>query len=175
MFWAFQIGLPLPVVNLEDPIAVATFGYSPHVVSNPGQNYRATQEVANLVRTHRPALGSPNPLPEGIRAPSVRTPRVQAYQPKQLALFVINRTGVVPYDQRSTLVAKMRLELEFFAAQPVGGPVDYQSAAVNWTKPKYRLSLIPGEPALAPIPALAGRPGGKAIPLNRWINLEICY
>jgi hypothetical protein len=175
LFWAFRIDPLPPVVDLEHAIAVASFGYSPHVVTNPGQDYRATQEVANAVRTHKPPLGSPDPLPEGVRAPSVRTPRVGAYQPKQLALFVINRVGVVSYDQRSVLVAKMRLEFEFFAAPPVGGAVDYQSRAINWTKPKYRLSRIRDEPSLSPVPALAGRPGARPIRLNRWLDVNICY
>ena len=156
-------------------MAIAQFGYSPHVITNSGQNYRATQEVADSVRTYRPPLGSPRPIPDGVRAPSVRTPRVGAYQPKQLALFVVNRAGVVPYDQRSSLVARMRFEFEFFAAAPVGGSVTYDSVAVNWAKPKYRLTAIPGEPSVGPVPALAGRPGGRAIPLNRWLGLTIIY
>jgi len=175
LFWAFRIAPLPPVADLEDPIAVANFGYSPHVVTNPGQNYRATQDVANSVRTHNPPLGSPDPIPEGVRAPSVRTPKVGMYQPKQLALFVTTRAGVVPYDQRSNLVTKMRLEFEFFAAPPVGGAVHYQSVSINWSRPKYRLSMIPGEPSIGPVPALAGRPGGKAIPLNRWLVANICY
>jgi hypothetical protein len=175
LFWAFRIDPLPPVVDLEEPIAVASFGYSPHVVTNPGQNYLATQLVANSVRTHTPPVGSPDPIPEGVRAPSVRTPMVGPYQPKQLALFVIHRAGVVPYDQRSTLVARMRLEFEFFAAPPVGGGVTYHSVAINWTKPKYRLSAIPGEPSIGPVPVLLGRPGGKGIPLNRWLGLSICY
>ena len=175
LFWAFRIDPLPPVIDLEDPMAIAQFGYSPHVITNSGQNYRATQEVADSVRTYRPPLGSPRPIPDGVRAPSVRTPRVGAYQPKQLALFVVNRAGVVPYDQRSSLVARMRLEFEFFAAAPVGGSVTYDSVAVNWAKPKYRLTAIPGEPSVGPVPALAGRPGGRAIPLNRWLGLTIIY
>jgi hypothetical protein len=175
VFWAFRIDPPLPVIDLEDPIAQASFGYSPHVITNPGQNYLATQSVADSVRAHVSPKGSPDPLPEGVRAPSVRTPRVGAYQPKQLALFVIPRPGVVPYDQRSTLVARMKLEFEFLAVNPGRGSVTYQSTAINWTRPKYRLSMIPGDPFVKPVPALVGRPGGKAIPLNQWLSLNICY
>jgi hypothetical protein len=174
-FWGFQINPLPPVIDLENPIAAALFQYSPHVLTNPSQNYRATQQVANAVRAHTPPMGSADPLPEGILAPSVRTPKVGAYQPKQLALFVINRPGVVPYDQRSNLTAKMLLEIEFFAAAPVGGPVNFQRLAINWTKPRFRLSTIAGEPSLAPVPALAGRPGAVAIPLNAWRVLNICY
>jgi hypothetical protein len=174
-FWGFQINPPPPVVDLEDPVAVVLFQYSPHVLTNPGQNYLATQFVSNAVRTHTPPIGSPDPLPEGILAPSVRTPRSGVYQPKQLALFVINRPGLLPYDQRSNLTANMRLEIEFLAASPAGGAVTFQTPAINWTKPMCRLSAIMGEPWVGPVPALAGRPGGRPIPLNRWLSLNICY
>ena len=43
----------------------------------------------------------------------------------QLALFVVNRSGILPFDQRSTLAAKLLLELEFFASPPVNGPVAF--------------------------------------------------
>ena len=175
LFWAFLIDPRPPVIDLEEAAAVATFRYSPHVVTNPSQNYRATQEIADAVRAHTPPLGSPDPHPEGVRAPSVRTPKVGIYQPKQLALFVMDKDPIVPFDQRSNLSAKMRLEFEFFAAPPINGAVDYQSVAINWMKPKFRLTQIPGEPSIAPLPVLAGRPGGIAIPLNRWRVLSISY
>jgi hypothetical protein len=50
LFWAFRINPRPPVIDLEHAGAVAVFGYSPHVVTNPGQNYRATQDVADMVR-----------------------------------------------------------------------------------------------------------------------------
>ncbi len=175
LLWAFRIDPPPSVVDLEDPIAVTHFGFSPQVVTNPGQNYRATQEVANSVRTFRPPVGSPDPIPDGVRAPSVRTPKMGMYQPKQLALFVTNRAGAIPYDQRSFLAARMRLEFEFLAAPPVGGEVTYQSVAIDWWRPRYRLSAIPGGPPIGPVPAFAGRPSARAIPLNRWLVASICY
>lgn len=175
LFWGFQINPLPPVINLESPVATALFQYSRHILTNPSQNYLATQSISNAVRYHVPPMGSPDPLPEGILAPSVRTPRVGTYKPKQLALFVIQRPGLLPYDQRSTLTAKMKLEIEFFAAPPVGGPVNFQTSAIDWMKPKFRLSAIAGEPSIGPIPVLAGRPGAKPIPLNRWLGLNICY
>jgi hypothetical protein len=175
VFWGFQINPVPPVVDLENPIAAALFQYSPHILTNPSQNYLATQYVSNAVRSHLPPKGSPHPLPEGIFAPSVRTAKAGAYQPKQLALFVINRPGLLPYDQRSNLKAKMRLEIEFFTAAPGGGPVTFHTSAINWSKPKFKLSRITGEPSIGPVPALAGRPGGKAIALNRWLGLDIRY
>ncbi len=175
LFWGFRISPLPPVVDLEDPVAAALFQYSPLVLTNPGQNYLATQSVSNAVRAHTPPMGSPDPLPEGVFAPSVRTPKSGAYQPKQLALFVINRPGLRSYDQRSTLTAKMQLEIEFLAASPVGGAVTFQTAAIDWTRPRFRLSAIAGEPSLVPVPALAGRPGGRPIRLNRWLALNVCY
>lgn len=175
LFWGFRIN-PLPaVIDLESPIAAAKFEYPGHVLTNPGQTYSATQSISTAVRSHVPPMGSPDPLPEGILAPSVRTPMVGAYQPKQLALFVIQRPGVTPYDQRSTLTARMKLEIEFFAAPPVGGPVNFQTTAINWTRPKFRLSAIAGEPSISPVPILAGRPGARPIRLNRWHVLNLCY
>jgi hypothetical protein len=174
LFWGFRINPLPPVVDLEDPVAEALFQYSPHVLTNPGQNYLATQFVSNAVRAHTPPVGSPDPIPEGIFAPSVRTPKSGAYQPKQLALF-IPRPGSLPYDQRSHLTAKMRLEIEFFAAEPVGGAVNFQTRAINWSKPTFRLTAIAGEPSIGLVPALAGRPGGRPVPLNRWLSLNICY
>jgi RES domain len=175
LFWAFRIYPRPTVIDLEHATAIATFGYSPLVVTNPGQNYSATQDIADAVRGYTPPRGSPDPLPEGVRAPSVRTPRIGDHQPKQLALFVMDRDPIVPFVERSQLSAKMRLEFEFFAALPVSGPVEYQSAAVNWMKPKFRLTAIHGEPSLSPVPGLAERSGGKPIPLNRWRAVNICF
>ncbi len=177
---AFRIDPRPPVIDVEHAAAGVAFGFSPHVVTNPGQNYRATQDIADLVRDFIPPVGSPDPIPEGVRAPSVRTSKVGAYQPKQLALFVMEKNPPAPhppivfFDQRSNLSAKMRLEYKFSAAPPANGPVDYQSVAINWTKPKFRLSTIAGEPSISPVPALAGRPGGNPILLNRWYAVTIC-
>jgi len=175
LFWGFRIDPFPPVVDLEDPVAAALFRYPLHILTNPGRNYLATQKVATDVRSYVPPGGPPDPPPQGILAPSVRTPRVGAYQPKQLALFVIQRPELTPYDQRSTLTAKMRLEIEFFAAPPVGGPVGFQTSAIDWMRPKFRLAAIPGGPSIGPVPALAGRPGAKSIRLNRWLGLNIHY
>jgi hypothetical protein len=158
LFWAFRIDPRPPVIDLEHAGAALTFGYSPHVVTNPSQNYWATQDVADKVRGYAPPLGSPDPPPEGVRAPSVRTPKAGAYQPKQLALFVMDKDPIVPFDQRSQLSARMLLEFEFRAAPPDGGAVDYHSSAINWTKPRFRLTALAGEPFLTPVPALIGRP-----------------
>lgn len=175
LFWVFRIDPLPPIIDLEHLSASTTFGFSPLVISNPGQDYLATQSISNDIRTYIPPLGSADPRPEGLSAPSVRTPRFGSYQPKQLALFVINRSGLLPYDQRSTLVAKMRLRIKFLASAPTIGPVNFHTTSIDWARPRFRLSPIPHEPSLSPIPALAGRPGGRPIALNRWIRLRICF
>ncbi len=87
-------GTPLPpVVDLEDPVAAALFQHGAPTLTNPEQDHRATQVVSNADRSPAPPMGSWDPLPEGIFAPSVKAPRSGAYQPKQLALSVINRPG----------------------------------------------------------------------------------
>jgi hypothetical protein len=101
-FWGFRINPLPPVLDLEDPVAEGLFQYSPHVLTNPGQNYLATQSVSNAVRTHTPPMGSPDPIPEGIFAPSVRTPKSGAYQPKQLALFIPRPGSLLPRQERSS-------------------------------------------------------------------------
>lgn len=175
LFWGFRINPLPPVVDLESPIAAALFKYPRHILTTPGQDYMATQRISNDVCYYRPPEGSPDPLPERLLAPSVRTPRVGAYQPKQLALFVIERPGLLSYDQRSTLTVKMKLEIEFFAAPPVGGPVTFQTSAIDWTQPKFWLSAIAGEPSIDPVPLPSGRPGVSPIPLNQWLALDIHY
>jgi hypothetical protein len=52
LFWAFRIDPRPPVIDFEHAGAVGSFGYSPHVVTNPSQNYMATQDVADKVRGH---------------------------------------------------------------------------------------------------------------------------
>jgi hypothetical protein len=101
---------------------------------------------------------------------------VGGYYIELVEVFVrILPARIIPYDQRSHLTAKMRLEIEFFAAEPVGGAVNFQTRAINWSKPTFRLTAIAGEPSIGLVPALAGRPGGRPVPLNRWLSLNICY
>ena len=175
LFWGFQINPLPPVVDLENPIAAAMFQYSPHILTNPSQNYLATQSVANTVRAHTPPMGSPDPLPEGIFAPSVRTPKVGAYQPKQLALFVINRPGLLPYDQRSNLTAKMRLEIEFFAAAPVGGSVAFSDPGNQLDEAEVQALRDRRRAIDQPSPGIGWKAWRKADPFNRWLSLDICF
>jgi len=168
ILWVFRID-PLPsVVDLESAAAMAHFSYQPHLLLNPSREYTATQELADDVRAYVPPLGSPDPRPEGVKAPSIRTPRHGSFQPHQLSLFVRDMTAIVPYDQRSTISAKLRIEFEFFAVTPVAGSANYHSTVIDWMRPRFRITKIAAEPSISPIPPFPGRPRGKQIHLNRW-------
>ena len=174
LLWAFRIDPQPPVIDMESPLASNHFAYSPHVLLNPSRVYSGTQAIADDVRTYTPPAGSGQPRPEGMKVPSVRTPYVTGFQPHHLALFVMNTPDSVPFDQRSQLVAKMKIEFEFFTPSPRTS-VGYQHARIDWVAPKFRVTAIPGEPSLSPIPAYPGRPNARTYPLNRWHRIEIVF
>jgi hypothetical protein len=174
LLWAFRIDPLPPVIDMESPLASNQFRYSPQVLLNPCRLYTATREIADDVRTYLPPASSGQPKPEGMKVPSVRTPFTRRYQPHQLALFVMDTPGSVSYDRRSQLVAKMKIEFEFFTYSPVS-PVAYQHPRINWAGPKFRVTAIPGEPSLSPVPAYPGRPTARIYPLNRWYSIKIVF
>jgi hypothetical protein len=174
LFWAFRIDPRPAVIDLENALASHHFRYPPHLLLNPSRDYSSTQALADDVRTYAPPAGAGQPNPEGIKVPSARTPCVKEYQPHQLSLFVMNTPTSSPYSQRATLVAKMKIEFEFLADAPVGS-VTYQSARVNWSAPRYRVTTIPGEPSLLAIPAFASRPGARTSSLNRWHRISLIF
>lgn len=177
LLWAFQIAPPpVPVVDLESDLASQTFGYSPQVILNPSRVYSATQDVARLVRGYTPPAGSGLQRPEGLKAPSVRTPYLQGFQPHQLALFVrdLPGAGLIPFAQRSTLLAKMSIEFEFLS-QSTGASVTYSDARIDWSRPKFKVAPIPGEASFDPVPAFTNRPGANVFALNQWHSLEIVF
>jgi hypothetical protein len=174
LLWAFQIDPRPAVIDLESPLASNHFAYSPHVLLNPSRVYSGTQAIADAVRTYTPPAGSGQPRPEGVKVPSARTPYVAGFQPHHLALFVRNMPGSVPFDQRSDLVAKMKIEFEFLTHSP-RTPVAYQHARIDWLAPRFRVSAISGEPSLSPIPGYPGRPGARTYPLNRWHRIVIVF
>src|SRR5579884_3557225 len=148
ILWAFRID-PLPsVVDLESAAAMARFVYQPHILLNPSREYTRTQELADDVRAYIPPPGSPDPRPEGVKAPSIRTPWGDPFQPYQLCLFVREMEGIVPYDRRSVLIAKLRIEFEFLAVTPVAGSADYHSVVIDWLRPRFRITPIAGEPSI---------------------------
>jgi hypothetical protein len=174
LLWAFRIHPTPPVVDMESALASTCFEYPPHVLLNPSRLYRGTQALADEVRAYAPPAGSGQPRPEGLKAPSVRTPYVGAFQPQQLALFVRNMPPLEPFDKRSDLVAKMNIEFEFFTRSPPTS-VGYEHARIHWAAPKFRVTAIPGEPSLSPIPAYAGRPKPRTYSLNRWYRINIVF
>jgi hypothetical protein len=166
ILWAFNID-PAPVVlNLEDPVAQQVFAFPPHVLLNPSQYYAGTQAIADDVRVYQPPTGSPHNRPEGLKAPSVRTPYRQGHQPYHYALFVVNTPGSTPFEHRSTLLAQLKIEYEFLTHKP-SKSVDYADARIDWTHPKFRLSAIPG----------ATNTWGSvgSLSLNRWYRLTIVF
>jgi|SRR5271157_129199 len=174
LLWAFRIDPRPPVLDMESLLASNHFAYPPHVLLNPSRMYSGTQAIADDVRTHTPPAGSGQPRPEGLKAPSVRTPHEAGFQPHQLALFVRDMPGSVPFDQRSQLVAKMTIEFEFFT-HPPRTSVAYQHARIDWATPRFRVTAIPGEPSLSPIPAYLGRPNARSYSLNRWYSIGIVF
>jgi hypothetical protein len=180
LLWAFRIDPLPPVIDMESPLASNHFAYPPHVLLNPCRVYRSTQEIADDVRTYTPPAGSGLPKPEGMKVPSVRTPYVKGaaapsgFLPYHLALFVVDAHGGVPYSRRAQLIAKMKIEFEFFTHAPPA-PVAYHHARINWAAPKFRVTAIPSEPSLSPIPAFSGRPNARPYALNRWYRIEIVF
>ena len=174
LLWAFRIDPKPSVIDLESPLASNHFAYSPHVLLNPCRVYSSTQEIADDVRTYVPPTGSGQLRPEGLKTPSVRTPHVSGFQPLQLALFVMKTDWSVPFDQRSQLDAKMRIEYEFRTHSPITS-VAYQHARINWTSPRFRVTAIAGEPSLSPLPAYLDRPQARSYILNQWYRIRIVF
>lgn len=174
LFWAFQID-PIPaVIDMESAVASSQFRYPPHLLLNPSREYGGTQDVADDVRTYVPPPSSGDPRPEGMKIPSVRTPYTKGHQPYHLALFVMSIPNAVPFDQRSQLVAKMRIEYEFLTHQPRSS-VSYSHARIHWDEPRFRVTSIPGEQALSPIPIFPGRPNARKYVLNQWYRIRILF
>jgi hypothetical protein len=174
LLWAFQI-VPIPaVIDLESPLARTHFSYSPHVLLNPSRSYAATQAIADEVRTYVPPAGSTQPRPEGLKAPSVRTPYGTGFQPHQLALFARDLPDPPPFDRRSELIANMKIEFEFLTHVPRKS-VEYRDARIDWSTPRFRMAAIPGEPSLSPIPASTIGPKARTYSLNRWYRIKIVF
>jgi len=174
LLWAFTLAPPPPILDMEDPLASNRFAYAPHVLLNPSRAYSATQAIADDVRTYTPPAGSGQPKPEGMKIPSGRTPYAKGFQPHHLALFVINTPGVVPLDHRASLVAKMRIEFEFLTRPPAAS-VAFHHPRIDWGRPKFRVTPIPGAVALSPLPAYPGRPNPRTYSLNRWHRIAIVF
>lgn len=172
--WAFHIN-PLPVlIDAESASASLHFRYPPHLLLNPSRKYSGTQAIANGIRTYVPPAGSGEPRPEGLKSASVRTPYVGVFQPHQVALFVRDTPWSPPFSNRAQLAAKMKIEYEFLT-HDVATSVAYQTTRINWARPRFRLSTLPPEPFLDPIPVYAGRPNSVVYTLNNWHEIEVVF
>src|SRR5437868_1933428 len=103
--WCFSIDPAPALIDLEHAQAIALFQHTPHMLLNPSLNpargphlpgqrpardYFGTQDLAKDVRGLMPPAGSPDPRPEGVKAPAIRVKRVARYRAHQLALFVFD-------------------------------------------------------------------------------------
>jgi RES domain len=156
--WAFTLATPPTLIDVDDPNAYLTFQHAPIEILNAGQAYNATQSLADRIRafTH-----SHHPRPQGIRAPSVRTPASGGYQPTQYALFVMSGRALGGH-----VTWRADRILEFL--DPAGNPVSRATREVAWTRPRFQLQGL-----TAPIPAFTSRPGSQPYQSGRWYPVEI--
>jgi RES domain len=136
--WCFAFKTLLSLIDLMSDNAFFRFQFSPHMLLNPSQIYAATQQLADDIRGLIPPPGSTDPRPEGLRAPSVRTPISGNVQPCQFALFVSDPALLVPFEHRATLLEKWNLSFEFLEADS-HLPVSFNSKSIDWQRPQYRL------------------------------------
>jgi hypothetical protein len=183
--WCFSIDPAPAVIDLEHVQAVALFQHTPHMLRNPSLNpargphlpgqprardYFGTQELAKDVRGHVPPAGSPDPRPEGVKAPAIRVMSVAGYHAHQLALFVLDPTVHQPYQNRSNLLLECDLEFRFLQRDPRQA-VTAQTVDIDWCNPQFRITGA----GAAVMPAYAQRPNAKAYSPNRWYNLAIQF
>jgi hypothetical protein len=158
LLWAFRLTAPPSVIDVDDLNAYAAFQHAPIEILSPGQAYETTQSLADRVR----AFTHPHyPRPEGIKAPSVRTPVSGGHQPYQYVLFVMGRRTL-----SGQVVWRTDLPLEFLDS--AGNPVSRATREVAWTRPRFQLHGLE-----TPIPAFSLRPGSQPYQSGRWYPIEI--
>ena len=162
LFWCFTLGAAPRVVDVEDPVALQTFGHRPFELLNPSsKDYHRTAMLADLIRNyciaHHPTMG-------GILAPSVRTPASPDYTPRQHIFFV-------PHDALAfsgTLVRRWTLTIEF--RDTSGQSVTTHTRDIDWSRPWIRLSG-----ARRPVPAYGHRPGAGPFKPQTWYQVEVKF
>jgi RES domain-containing protein len=183
--WTFSLDPAPAIIDLEHPQAVQLFQHTPHMLLNPSLNpargshvlgqplardYFGTQGLATDIRGHTPPPGSPDPRPEGIKAPAIRMKRISTYRPHQLALFLLTPVVHTPYENRSILINQCELQVKFLQSNPRQA-VTIQTVDIDWCKPQF---LIRGS-TVAPIPAYVPRPLATIIDPNIWYDLDLQY
>jgi hypothetical protein len=171
--WAFQLNPPPTVIDVEDPQALQTFRYPPHVLRNPTNEwYKPTHDLMNAAVSFPAPTGGPKAW--GVKAPSVRTPRLVVagqppFQPFQYAFALQPNQQALP----GHAVDCWNLEIEFLDSSRQ--PVTAQTAIVDWRRPRFRLRPRGGNWRGAPVPAFPGRPNATACQPNTWYDLEINF
>ena len=158
LLWCFTLNAPPSIIEVDNPIAYATFQHAPIEILNPGQAYDTTQSLADRIR---PFTHPHHPRAEGIRAPSVRTPVSGGHQPAQYALFVLSGKKL-----SGQITWRADLTLEFL--DQAGNSISRAAHGVAWSRPRFQLHGLP-----APIPAFALRPGSQPYHPGQWYPIEI--
>ncbi len=184
-FWAFSISPAPTIIDLAHPQSFLLFQHTYQMLLNPGLNpassahrsgrslardYLGTQELANEVRAFIPPRGSPDPRPEGLRAPAVRSMKVGRYRPHQLALFVIHPDVHDLYENRSERLIECDVQIEFMGS-PTRRSVTARTVEIDWQRPRFRLA----GPDAAIVPAYLPRPKSRPLQPNRWYDLDIRF
>jgi hypothetical protein len=150
-------------VDVENPIARATFHHCLYELLNPSNAYRTTADLADAIRLHaHPQI--PNAMVDGIQAPSVRTPPIRRYIPRQQVFFVPPNQMVIP----ATFVQRWWMTLEF--ADSAGQGVNANTRVIDWANPWLQLGANP-----APVPAFLPRPNAHAFNPGQWYQFRVKY
>ncbi len=166
--WAFRLNPPPVVIDLEDPMALQVFGHPPYILRNPaGAYYVPTHDLIDAVFMH-PA-NAQGQKAWGIKAPSVRTPRIRDYRPYQYVFILQPNQKRLP----ATALGSWDLEIEFLDL--AGQSVTRHTSLVNWRRPRFRLFPRSGRTAAAGIPPFAERPNASAYQPNEWYRARIIY
>jgi len=177
--WRFRLDSDTQLIDICSAQAAQYFGYPAQLPYNCDPNHHprkdgkrlrsASQQLADDVRTftHPP---KPFHRPEGLQAPSVRTPPLPKYLPRQVVLFVIPAHGSSPktIQDRAEKLDDWRIEYEFLAAG--GRAASSSDPLVAWMAPRFKLTGNTN-----PLPKYLGRPRGKQYPAHKWHTLDIRY
>ncbi|MCU0704552.1 MAG: RES family NAD+ phosphorylase [Fimbriiglobus sp.] len=163
--WRFHLNTAVALADLTSPVAALQLGFPAHLPYNPHPHlYYSTRTIATKLRAHK------NPRPEGLLAPSVRTPVSGPYSPKQVVLFVLPAPTVVSHSlaQRATLLDQWDVEMEFGTAG-THASVMVADPLIAWSAPWVRLS------GSNPVPKFKTRPGSKPLSTGSWFTLDVRY